>query len=237
MGRTTLRPPGLPAPPPVVSVTFLAGGDGGSGAGAQQLVCGDEAGGLRVWRCAVHESSGVDWVQDALLQLKHPSADRVASVVCVEPLPSIRGTGLAVSTEGCTIEGNDASQLRLPGAAVISTSRDRAVYVLDMARCCILSTIDAHSDVVRCMCALPGGSLATGGGKHDATTRVWTETQLDGNSVAIADGATDGQVLTEGRILEDVGYVFALVVLPDEKPGSRHWALAAARYNVIKVCL
>ena len=39
------------------------------------------------------------------------------------------------------------------------------------------------------------------------------------------------------QTLTKLGYVLALAFVPDSKPGSALFALAGARYNVLKVCL
>ena len=41
----------------------------------------------------------------------------------------------------------------------------------------------------------------------------------------------------DGRTLSKPGYSFDLEVLPDLKPGSELFAVAAARYNTVKVVL
>jgi hypothetical protein len=65
----------------------------------------------------------------------------------------------------------------------------------------------------------------TGGGKLDATLQLWKQEQ-------------DITVQTESaKTLSDVGYVFSLAVLPDAKAGSNRFAVAAARYNTVKIFL
>jgi hypothetical protein len=45
-------------------------------------------------------------------------------------------------------------------------------------------------------------------------------------------------VLTaSAQVLDDPGYVVALALLPDTKPGSQLYALAGARYNRVSICL
>ena len=58
-----------------------------------------------------------------------------------------------------------------------------------------------------------------------------------GESDAV-EGENSAPVLhTAARQLDEPGYVFALAVAPDSKPGSELFALVAARYNVVKICL
>eukprot|EP00957_Ditylum_brightwellii_P003142 239011-Ditylum_brightwellii.AAC.1 len=79
----------------------------------------------------------------------------------------------------------------------------------------------------------------------DAKTKVWSKSQLHGcehgdtkssssisreKSIDANNGDGDnGWIVTEPAMtLDEVGYVFDLAVLPDSKPGLRHYALAAA---------
>ena len=66
----------------------------------------------------------------------------------------------------------------------------------------------------------------------DATVKVW-----DGLSL-LNESDNDGEtlVLTEAKTLKEPGYVFDLKILPDSK-GSGVYAIAAARYNVIKIVI
>ena len=95
--------------------------------------------------------------------------------------------------------------------------------------------LDAHSYTVKCLCRLPNGDILSAGGRMDATVRVWSSSYI---SNALKD-STDGEVvkvLTEAPILKEPGYVLDLAVLPDSN-GSDVYAIAAARYNVIKIVI
>ena len=115
------------------------------------------------------------------------------------------------------------------------------VCVIDVVRRTVLATLGAHKDVVRCMCALPDGRLATGGGKHDGTVRMWEPSQWQdvgtGQGASADEGAGAPVLATASQVLSEPGYVFAMTVCPDAKPGSQLFALACARYNTIKICL
>ena len=126
--------------------------------------------------------------------------------------------------EGVEPHGSGASLLRVPLPA-----HGGAVAILDVARSAVLATLDAHTDVVRCMCALPDGGLATGGGPQDRSVRVWARSQWEdqpreergGDAVPVRREAT--------QTLSAPGYVFALAALPDANPGgSKLFALACA---------
>jgi len=129
-------------------------------------------------------------------------------------------------------------------------------------------TLDGHRDVVHSILPLPNGDLVTAGGKHDATTKVWSREQLRGAAprtrvnerVRGYDGQADAMavlesspppVLTEAataNLCKDAGYVFATELLEDFKSkgnrsdpsqphGGNPFALAVARYNVVKIVI
>ena len=83
------------------------------------------------------------------------------------------------------------------------------------------------------------GDLATGGGKHDATVKIWQPQQWERDDASAAGSEADAPpVLCEAALSpKEPGYVFALAVLPDTKPGSRLFALAGGWYNRVKICL
>ena len=70
----------------------------------------------------------------------------------------------------------------------------------------------------------------------DAKVRVWDQ-QAVSNAMLDSD-TSDGRVrvLTEAKVMSQPGYVFDLKVLPDSN-GSDIYAIAAARYNVIKIVI
>ena len=84
------------------------------------------------------------------------------------------------------------------------------------------------------MCELPNGDLLTGGGKFDATLQLWSRSQLE--PPTDSEG-TAHEVTKSQKTMSDVGYVFALTVLPDAKNDSTYYAVAAARYNTVKVVI
>mmetsp|Transcript_665 Transcript_665/g.1196 ORF Transcript_665/g.1196 Transcript_665/m.1196 type:complete len:619 (+) Transcript_665:38-1894(+) len=210
----------------------------------RSLVCGDAAGGLRFW--SKHSGSADEsWQQLGLLQLclgsdASTGASSYLSVVCMVPLVAESRNLLAVSTEARSSLGI-AGRQHLPGAVELHVPSACVVSVVDVAAHALVAVLNAHQDTVHCMCALPDGGLATGGGKRDATVRVWESSQF--RSMTETAGGESGAasatpVLSEAAAkLKEPGYVFALTALPDAKPGSGLFALAAARYNVVKICL
>eukprot|EP00931_Biecheleriopsis_adriatica_P108502 TRINITY_DN82831_c0_g1_i1.p1 TRINITY_DN82831_c0_g1~~TRINITY_DN82831_c0_g1_i1.p1 ORF type:complete len:614 (-),score=116.72 TRINITY_DN82831_c0_g1_i1:5-1846(-) len=216
---------------PLTSIAVVLGGGGQA---ATRMVCGDKAGGLHLWK---HESSSSSeearWSRCGLLQLR-PESSEVASVVCMVPLIESGTQLLAVSTE-TVYTLTSASAYHSQSAITLGMPLARAVVLVDISRSALLAVLNAHSDTVQCMCALPGGGLATGGGKHDASVRVW-DPSLWQQAANAAEAATTA-VSQDAIKLKEPGYVFALEVLPDTKPGSQLFALAAARYNVVKICL
>lgn len=89
--------------------------------------------------------------------------------------------------------------------------------------------LDGHKDTVMCVRSLPDGSLLTGGGKLDATVKLWSCDQLERD-----EDIAETRLLTEARKLDKPVYVFDMCVLPDSR-GSGVYAIACARYNVVKI--
>jgi WD40 repeat protein len=200
---------------PITTVVTLKGDSVG------KLVCGDSAGGLRIWN-AQRTGSDMSFRQEQFLQLV-PQGDVVGqncSIACMEALQDGR---LVVSTEG--IVGTSGRPRLEMGATEVGIIFPQAVYVMDASSATTLAVLNGHKDVVQCICGLPNGDLLTGGGKFDATLQLWKQEQ-------------DVTIQTESaKTLSDVGYVFSLAVLPDAKAGSNRFAVAAARYNTVKIFL
>ncbi len=200
--------------------------------------------------------------------------------VCVEPLASATMVAVALGLAGEPHqgEGGGSSGLGVGDSAAVRMLRvpaahaPTAVVVVDVVVGALISVLAGHAqDVVRCLCALPDGSLVTGGGKRDASVQLWTRDQWAGgdggggggggggirgggggsggrsgrNSRSV--GAGEGKVqapdrppiihTAAARRLAEPGYVLALACLRDTKPGSDHFALAGARYNLVKIVL
>jgi WD40 repeat protein len=202
---------------PVTSLQVLPGSSGDS----CRLLVGDTSGGIRIWH-ARRVGGAIRFEQQQIVQLVPPSS-QACSIVCMELLKD----GLVlVSTN--TLSGA-SSTAHLSGATEVDIPVARAVHVMQFQDApSVQTTLDGHKDVVTCIKALPNGDILTGGGKMDATLQLWTNSQLKPQT----------EVQTESsKTLSDVGYIFGLAVLPDTKPGSEHFAVAAARYNVIKIVL
>ena len=130
-----------------------------------QLACGDARGGLHLWSVP-----GTDARRTVGLDLVSADPSAGVAVVCLEEV-SAHHHLLAVSVEATSagaVRGGGVSRhtVWLPRGAC------RGVALVDVARRQALAFLDAHADVVRCMCATPDG-LVTGGGKMDATVRWW----------------------------------------------------------------
>ena len=147
-------------------------------------------------------------------------------MVCMKPL----GDGLlAVSTRpGSTTQGNSFAG----EYTAIDVPHAEAVHVIDLHKSALVSVLKGHRDTVMSICVLPGGGLATSGGKMDAQTLLWSREQLEG---AVSEHQGEIPIRTESDTALDEGYIFAATVLPDSKPASDHYALAVARYNVVKI--
>jgi len=232
MPSAVLEPEG--ASPPIVALASMAKCE-------VPLVCGDGGGGLHLWTEGAGGSSSGAWQHEALLQLSFESAAvgtavPTPAVTCLTPLaqPAV----LAVALANGNSNGEDDDRHLTGTATVLQIPRTASggVVLVDVLRRAALHMLDAHADVVRCMCAMPDGGLATAGGKHDGTVRVWGRAQCLG--VQDEGSGSTSVVLTEPeQMLQEPGYVFALAILSDTKPGSQCFALACARYNVVRICL
>jgi len=128
---------------------------------------------------------------------------------------------------------------------------------------CLLFSLDGHQDVVKCIVPLPNGDVLTAGGRHDATTQIWSRVQLkEATTTAVATTATINNpppiilataATTTNLCGNDAGYVFAVAVLKDFKQQKskdddathkndkqppqtgQRFAIAVARYNVVKI--
>ena len=187
-----------------------------------QLVCADSWGGIRAFEwtqeSTVLNSTSLSRRQCAFMQF------RDSSIACMEQLDEDL---LAVSIQP---EQNGGV---LPSAFTFTVTRPRAVYIVDITTSTMKVVLDAHNDTVQCLCRLSDGGLLTAGGKMDATVKVWDTLQP---TVDESNSGDEIQVLTEAKTMKEPGYVFDLKVLPDSK-GSGVYAIAAARYNVIKIVI
>merc|ERR550537_1441392 len=181
------------------------------------------------------------------------------SVICMEALPDGR---LAVSSEA---QGAGTSSFELVGPTPVEIAHPRAVHILDFSYLqngigdvrggvqvpSVHATLTGHTskDAVICICGLPNGDLLTGGGKLDASLQLWTSAQINGTLDGSGNTSSQMEALSEGaarrwnvqdkasKVLSEVGYVFALQVLPDAKENSNYYAVAAGRYNTVKIII
>jgi WD40 repeat protein len=134
---------------------------------------------------------------------------------------------LGVSIDPAPIEHNvisSVAQLHIPIA--------RGVLLIDMQTKTIRAALNAHKDVVQCICPLPDGSILTAGGKMDAKICHWKS-----SDIANALSGDEATILTEAKAMQEPGYVFDLQVLRDSDPTSKVFAIAGARYNTIKIVI
>jgi len=208
-----------------------------------KLVCGDAWGAIRIYELSSSQGSSeesnnnnaISRRQCAFLQFGGGSS----SIACMEQVVG-KHVLLAVSIEPA-VERDSNSRMVYPLATSFRVPSPRGVYIVDTMESTVKAVLDnVHNDTVRGMCSLPDGGLLTAGGKMDATVRVWDSFDFDNASPLVKedlDGATDEmQVVTNSKILDQPGYVFDLKVLPDSN-GSGVYAVAAARYNVIKIVI
>lgn len=198
---------------------------------------GDSAGRLHVW------SAAPQWHHDRQVQLLN--GEQRFSVVCIESLCAIRQGVVAVSVRAVPPE----VALHISAHNGVEVSADVGahcgVVLVDLISSSVLSLLAGHKDVVRCMCSTPDGRLATAGGKMDASVVVWDRAQWEDNQEDVASeqgaagesGQSRGALYNPAQRLQDPGFVNALIVVPDKKPGSSLFALAGARYNAVRICL
>jgi len=232
------------------------------------LVCGDELGGLRMYKLPTLdiltsnttqlEAGQLSRGQIAVFQFRCEGYQ--CGIACMEPL---QNNILAVSTYGTTRNNStdEAELVILSAASPLHIPNPRAISLVDMGCGVVKAILDAHLDVVHSICPLPDGSVLSAGRKMDATVRVWDVSILSPvlqqenreedeedipDTVLFASIAqrneseivfTNIPVITEGRILKEPGYVFDMKVLPDSDPGSNVFAIAVARYNVVKIVI
>lgn len=184
------------------------------------LVCGDVWGGIRIYEWVAYPHHR----QASLMQFKGGF-----SISC---FAKVKEHLLAVSIQPTNGTGT------IPSATPLLATKPFGVYLIDTKDTTptVKVVLDAHSYTVKCLCRLPNGDILSAGGRMDATVRVWSSSYI---SNALKDSTDDGEevkVLTEAPILKEPGYVLDLAVLPDLN-GSDVYAIAAARYNVIKIVI
>lgn len=207
---------------------------------AKYLVCGDQEGGLRVMRCRGEDESSRDRASftDKSFLLFRSTQTNNCRVCCME---HIRDNLLAVATDALPRSNNHGIRL-FSSVKTIDLVNPRVVSIIDLDTASLRIILDAHSDIVQKICTLPNGGLLTAGGKMDATIRVWEPESLSRSFEETYEesSSTDTLIiptLTEANKLNEPGHVFDLKVLPDADPCSLLYAIAAARYNVVKIVI
>lgn len=188
----------------------------------RDLICADEDSCITqyTWRLQEHDQTIVSPQDASRLQLTGYQY-RIAL------LQTISDSILAVSINPVSNEHpvvSSATLLRIPIA--------RGVLLIDMQTKTIKAALNAHKDVVQCICPLPNGSILTAGGKMDAKVCLWKSSDI--TNALSGDEAT---TLTEAKEMKEPGYVFDLQVVPDSDPTSNVFAIAGARYNTIKIVI
>lgn len=184
------------------------------------LICGDQFGGLHFWKTNGSVSA---WTCERRIRLMGPNQAGV-TVLCMQPLKNSQILAVSTAEDQPMRFTEHLATLNLPVMGVC---------LIDVSLGSLLAVIAGHSDSVICMCSLPNGGLVSGGGKKDATVQFWMPTWKDATVVR-----SSPLVLRDSSFkLKDPGYCLALTVLPDADAQSRVYALAAAKYNAIKIVL
>jgi len=191
-----------------------------------QLASGDNSGVIRIFVRSTLQEGGSSELnpprQSTLIQFRGGY-----SIACLE---KVHNQLLAVSVQP---SGN--STRVYPSAIAHDVISPFGIYIMDN-RGTLKTLFVAHSDVVRCICPLPDGSLLSAGGKLDATVLMWDSSVISDAVTACESREEEMRVVSDATIMKEPGYVFDLKVLSDSN-GSSVYAIAAARYNVIKIII
>ncbi|KAL3801636.1 hypothetical protein HJC23_013141 [Cyclotella cryptica] len=191
------------------------------------LICGDEKGCITKFTWRFNETNQSTFSAHEALRLQ-----LVGYQFSIALLKSIRDNILAVSVH--SIQNEQHVEIEpLPSSTPLHVSIARGVLLVDLGTKTVNAVLKAHEDIVQCICPLPNGSVLTVGGKMDAKVCLWESNDI---AEAIRDG-NDTKILNEAKTLKEPGYVFDLKVLPDSDPTSEVFAIAGARYNVIKIVI
>lgn len=203
----------------IASITHLLHMDDG------QLASGDNSGVIRIFIWSTLQEGGLSELnpprQSALIQFRGGY-----SIACLE---KVQNQLLAVSLQ----PSGDSARV-YPLAIAHDVISPFGIYIMDNRGTLKISLV-AHSDVVRYICPLPDGSLLSAGGKLDATVRMWDSSVIS-DAVTTCESREEMRVVSDATIMKEPGYVFDLKVLSDSN-GSSVYAIAAARYNVIKIII
>ena len=191
------------------------------------------------------------------------TAQSRSSIVCMKYLSETKQ--LLVSTQAIahiplyslSIDSFDVATLNLPLKLPQAVHCIKVDDILDDGSQhgpLVLFVLDGHKDVAHCLLPLPNEDLLTAGGKLDATTQIWSRSQL--REAAGGEGQESPPVLTVAaatNLCKDAGYIFAAIILQDfkgkESTGSSSssgsqprvdqspFAIAVARYNVVKIVI
>lgn len=197
-----------------------------------RLACGDAWGCIRTLELA--ETTGGSRSNNngvPSVSRRHLLQFRGYGIACMERVDT---NVLAVSIEANRHAGGGVLASAVP---LNATTRPHGIYIVDLDGATVRAVLDAHSDTVRSMCPLPDGSIMSAGGKMDATVRVWDDPLASTtNKNSVSNDDEEAKIVTEARVMKEPGYVFDLKVLPDSR-GSNAYAIAAARYNVVKIVI
>jgi WD40 repeat protein len=136
-----------------------------------------------------------------------------------------------VSIGPSQVEHNEEIPVYSPATTeTLNVLISRGTLLIDIDTKTVRTVLNAHSDVVHCICPLPDGSILTAGGKMCAKVLLW-----DNNDISNAVQSEETVVLAGAKRMKEPGYVFDLQVLRDSDAVSTVYAIVGARYNVIKV--
>ena len=209
------------------------------------LLAGDTNGGIKVWKVQLNaEHDDLDFIQTSYSRLsfdRNESGTQACSIKCIKSLKN----GLVVVSTDITADHSIEEEVVMGDANNtnhISVPSGRAVHILDPTKeiPSLVATLDGHKDAVQTICELPNGDLLTGGGKLDAKLQLWSHSQFDHNvKNSNGDESTKPPLATSPAktLPSEIGYVLCLQLLTDLKEDSPHFAVAAARYNVVKILL
>jgi hypothetical protein len=191
------------------------------------LICGDERGCITRFNWTADETTEttISAQTKSMLQIKG------SQCISIALLKRIRENILAVSIGPSQVEHHEEIPVYSPATTeTLNVLISRGTLLIDIDTKTVRTVLNAHSDVVHCICPLPDGSILTAGGKMCAKVLLW-----DNNDISNAVQSEETVVLAGAKRMKEPGYVFDLQVLRDSDAVSTVYAIVGARYNVIKV--
>lgn len=263
----------LTAPAPVTALaswkqgndSILAVGDNQGGITLQKIATTEPGSNGRQANISNNKNNSTLRIQE-LRRIQFASSENASetrsSIVYLQYMAETKQ--LLVSTKEIQLTALTNPSSNNPILTLIPSAGPQAVHSIDMEAVLsdatprplssnpLLFSLAGHKDEVHCIMSLPNGDLLTAGGKHDATTQIWSRSQLQSATTRTETPASE-PILAKAatvNLCKDAGYIFAAEVLEDfkskgdssgDEPNNKKeqksspFAIAVARYNVVKI--